>query len=100
MSGVPHVSVGRMRFSRLRYRMVGARPVSGYYPWPILVVLVKEKTIGIIVDAVYEAQRMQSGQIEAVRAGMSGVGRRYVWGLVKTADRLVISLNVEHTVDV
>lgn len=65
----------------------------------IIVLNVKEKAIGIIVDAVEEVRRMRSEQIETMTTGVSGIGQQYVRGLVKFEDRLLILLNVERIAD-
>ena len=61
----------------------------------IIVLNLGDKTIGIIVDAVNEVLRINPDQIEPAPTGVSEIGRRYVTGLVKFDENLLILLNIE-----
>jgi purine-binding chemotaxis protein CheW len=61
----------------------------------IIVLNVRRRTIGIMVDAVDQVLRLTPGQIELGAGGMSGNGRKSVAGLVKLEDKLLILLNVQ-----
>lgn len=61
----------------------------------IIVVNVKSKVIGIVVDAVNEVLRIGQSEIEPPPATISGVGKEYLKGLVKLDKRLLILLDIE-----
>lgn len=61
----------------------------------IIVLNVKKRTIGIMVDAVDQVLRLSADQIDAGAGSMGGSGRKYVGGLVKLENKLLILLNVE-----
>lgn len=61
----------------------------------IIVLNVRKRTIGIMVDGVDQVLRLTPDQIESDRGGMSETGRKYVAGLVKLENKLLILLNVE-----
>lgn len=61
----------------------------------IIVLNVRKRTIGIVVDAVDQVLRLTPNQIEPGAGGMSGNGRKYVAGLVKMEHKLLILLNAE-----
>lgn len=61
----------------------------------IMVVNVRGKTIGIIVDAVSEVLRIAHDQISEPPATVAGLGREYLTGLVKLENRLLILLEID-----
>ena len=61
----------------------------------IMVVNVAGKTIGIIVDAVSEVLRISKDQIAPPPPTVAGLGREYLTGLVKLANRLLILLDID-----
>jgi purine-binding chemotaxis protein CheW len=61
----------------------------------IMVVNVAGKTVGIIVDAVSEVLRISSDQIAPPPPTVAGLGREYLTGLVKSANRLLILLDID-----
>lgn len=61
----------------------------------IMVVNVRGKTIGLIVDAVSEVLRIQTAQIAPPPPTIAGLGRDYLTGLVKLEKRLLILLDVD-----
>jgi purine-binding chemotaxis protein CheW len=61
----------------------------------IMVVNVRGKTIGLIVDAVSEVLRIQTEQIAPPPPTIAGLGRDYLTGLVKLEKRLLILLDVD-----
>ncbi len=60
-----------------------------------IVVTVHDKTIGCIVDEVTQVVRVASDQIQPVPLAMTAVSRRYVAGLARLEDRLVIILDID-----
>lgn len=65
----------------------------------IMVVNVRGKTIGIIVDAVSEVLRINKDQIAPPPPTVAGLGREYLTGLVKLDKRLLILLDIERILD-
>lgn len=61
----------------------------------IIVLNVRKRTFGIMVDGVDQVLRLTPDQIEPGAGRMSGEGRKYVAGLVKLKNKLLILLNVE-----
>ncbi|NOS99861.1 MAG: purine-binding chemotaxis protein CheW [Phycisphaerales bacterium] len=61
----------------------------------IIVVNVKNKTIGMVVDAVNEVLRINAEQIEPPPSSIAGIDHAYIRGLVKFDDKLLILLNIE-----
>ncbi len=65
----------------------------------IMVVNVAGKTIGIIVDAVSEVLRISKEQIAPPPPTVAGLGRKYLTGLVKLENRLLILLDIDKILD-
>lgn len=61
----------------------------------IVVVNVRGKTIGIIVDAVSEVLRITQSEISAPPPTVAGLGQEYLTGLANLSDRLLILLDIE-----
>ena len=61
----------------------------------IVVVEVYNKTIGILVDGVSEVLRIPAGIIEPPPDIVSGIHTKYIEGVAKLQDRLLILLNLE-----
>lgn len=61
----------------------------------IIVVNVRSKTIGVVVDEVTEVLRINADQIEPPPSSIAGVDHDYIRGLVKLEDKLLILLNIE-----
>ncbi|MCS7304909.1 MAG: chemotaxis protein CheW [Thermoguttaceae bacterium] len=78
---------------RLRF---GLPPQDPTEETRIMVINVRGKTIGIIVDAVNEVLRISKDQIVPPPPTVSGVGREYLSGLVKLENRLLILLDIEN----
>ncbi|NMC20141.1 MAG: chemotaxis protein CheW [Thermogutta sp.] len=81
---------------RLRF---GLPPQDGTDETRIMVVNVRGKTIGIIVDAVSEVLRISRDQIAPPPPTVAGLGREYLTGLVKLDKRLLILLDIERILD-
>jgi purine-binding chemotaxis protein CheW len=60
-----------------------------------IVVNVNDKTIGCVVDAVTRVMRLNEDQIQDAPTTFSAVSQRYISGLAKLDDRLLIVLDVE-----
>lgn len=60
-----------------------------------IVVTVHEKTIGCIVDEVTQVIRVSVDQVQPVPIAMTAVAKRYIAGLARLEDRLVIILDIE-----
>ena len=61
----------------------------------IIVVNVHDKTVGCIVDAVTQVMRINRDQIQPPPLGVLAVNHRYLAGLAKLDDRLMIILEIE-----
>jgi purine-binding chemotaxis protein CheW len=61
----------------------------------IMVVNVRNKTVGIIVDAVSEVLRVARDQIAPPPPTVAGLGRDYLTGLAKLENRLLILLDLD-----
>lgn len=59
----------------------------------IIVVSIAEKTVGFIVDEVTQVMRISSEQIQAVPISTVAATERFIHGLAKLEDRLLIILN-------
>jgi len=77
---------------RLRF---GLPPQDATEETRIMVVNVRGKIIGIIVDAVSEVLRISKEQIAPPPPTVAGLGRDYLTGLVKLENRLLILLDIE-----
>jgi purine-binding chemotaxis protein CheW len=81
--------------------IINLRRRFGLAPRPIddetrtIVVTVNDKTIGCIVDEVTEVMRIAGDQIQPVPTSMAAVARRYIAGLAKLDDCLLIILDAE-----
>ena len=65
----------------------------------IMVVNVKGKTIGIIVDAVSEVLRVSQEHIAPPPPTVAGLEKDYLTGLVKLENRLLILLDIDKILD-
>ncbi len=61
----------------------------------IMVINVRGKTIGIIVDAVSEVLRISNDQITPPPPTVAGLGREYLTGLVRLEEQLLILLDID-----
>ncbi len=77
---------------RLRF---GLQPEAQTDETRIMVVNVRQKTVGIIVDAVSEVLRIAKEQIAPPPPTVAGLGRDYLTGLVKLENRLLILLEID-----
>ena len=60
-----------------------------------IVVTVHEKTVGCIVDEVTQVTRITADQIQPVPVSMAAVSRRFIAGLARLEDRLLILLDTD-----
>lgn len=60
-----------------------------------IVVTVHDKTIGCIVDEVTQVIRVSADQIQPVPLAMTAVAKRYIAGLARLDERLVIILDID-----
>jgi purine-binding chemotaxis protein CheW len=60
-----------------------------------VVVTVHEKTVGCIVDEVTQVMRITADQIQPVPVSMAAVARRFIAGLARLEDRLLIILDTD-----
>ncbi|QDU64744.1 Chemotaxis protein CheW [Planctomycetes bacterium Pan216] len=65
----------------------------------IIVVNVRNKTIGTIVDAVNEVIRISHEQIDPAPPTITSMGREHIAGLAKLDQRLLILLEIEKVLD-
>ena len=81
--------------------IVNLRKRFGLAPLPFddetrtIVVTVHDKTIGCIVDEVTQVIRVASDQVQPVPIAMTAVAKRYIAGLARLDERLVIILDIE-----
>jgi purine-binding chemotaxis protein CheW len=60
-----------------------------------IVVNVHDRTIGCIVDEVTQVIRVAADQVQPVPIAMTAVAKRYIAGLARLDDRLVIILDID-----
>ncbi|QEH31783.1 Chemotaxis protein CheW [Aquisphaera giovannonii] len=60
-----------------------------------IVVNVHDKTVGVVVDAVTQVMRINRDQVQPPPLGVLAVSQRYLAGLAKLDDRLLIILDIE-----
>ncbi|WP_165225242.1 chemotaxis protein CheW [Aquisphaera insulae] len=60
-----------------------------------IVVNVQDKTVGVVVDAVTQVMRINRDQVQPPPLGVLAVSHRYLAGLAKLDDRLLIILDIE-----
>ena len=77
---------------RLRFGMTEQPPTD---ETRIMVVNVRGRTTGIIVDAVSEVLRISQSQIAPPPPTVAGLGHEYLVGLARLDDRLLILLDIE-----
>lgn len=65
----------------------------------IIVVNIRTKTIGVIVDAVTQVIRISSSQIDPTPPTVAAMGKEHIRGLAKLEDRLLILLDLEKILD-
>lgn len=60
------------------------------------IVVAKEEKgkIGIVVDAVSEVKNIKESDVESAPEVVSGISKRYIRGLIKLEDKIVIFLNL------
>ena len=68
---------------------------TNYEPKKIIVVKRKEKKFGIIVDNVYEVRDIDGGCVENAPEITNTSERRYISGLIKLKNNIVILLDLE-----
>ncbi len=76
-------------------RRFGLPPADQTAESRIMVVDVRGKTIGIVVDAVDEVLRVSRDKIAPPPPTVAGTGREYLRGLVKLEGRLLIFLDID-----
>src|SRR5689334_10652266 len=64
-----------------------------------VVVNTKEKTVGCIVDEVTQVMRVTADQIQPVPISVTAVARRYIAGIARQEDRLLIILDSDRLFD-
>ena len=81
--------------------LVNLRKRFGLAPRPFddetrtIVVTVHDKTIGCIVDEVTQVVRVAADQVQPVPIAMTAVAKRYIAGLARLDERLVIILDID-----
>jgi purine-binding chemotaxis protein CheW len=60
-----------------------------------IVVTVQDKTVGCIVDEVTQVMRINSDQVQPVPIATAAVARRFISGLARLEDRLLIILDTD-----
>ncbi|WP_435018273.1 chemotaxis protein CheW [Tundrisphaera sp. TA3] len=60
-----------------------------------VVVTVHDRTIGCIVDEVTQVIRVAADQVQPVPVAMTALAKRYIAGLARLEDRLVIIIDIE-----
>ncbi|MCG8450881.1 MAG: chemotaxis protein CheW [Pirellulales bacterium] len=77
---------------RLRFGLDEAEPTD---ETRIMVVNVKDKTVGLIVDAVSEVLRIAEDQVTPPPPAVSGLGHEYLTGLVRLGEKLLVMLDID-----
>jgi purine-binding chemotaxis protein CheW len=60
-----------------------------------IVVTINDKTVGCIVDEVTQVMRIGAEQLQPVPISMAGVAKRFIAGLARLEDRLLIVLEID-----
>jgi purine-binding chemotaxis protein CheW len=60
-----------------------------------IVVTIQDKTVGCIVDEVTQVMRITADQFQPVPISMASVAKRYIAGLARLEDRLLIILDID-----
>ena len=61
----------------------------------VIVVNVDERQVGLLVDDVKEVMSINSEQIEEPPSEVGGVGRRYILGIAKLGETMMIILDID-----
>jgi len=61
----------------------------------VIVIQIGQQTFGIEVDAVSEVLRINTGNIEKAPSIVSGIDARYITGVAKVGERLLIILDLD-----
>jgi len=64
-----------------------------------VVVNTHDKTVGCVVDEVTQVMRVSSDQIQAVPISVSGASRRFISGVARLEDQLLIVLDIDRLFD-
>jgi purine-binding chemotaxis protein CheW len=64
-----------------------------------VVVNTHDKTVGFIVDEVTQVMRVASDQIQPVPISVAGLARRYIAGVARLEERLLIILEIDRLID-
>lgn len=65
----------------------------------LLVVNIKERTIGFVVDTAREFVSIPTDAIQPPPEKMSGLSGKYIEGIAKLKDRLILILNIEEILE-
>ena len=60
-----------------------------------IIVNVRDKTVGCIVDEVTQVMRIAADQIQPVPVSVAAAAKRHIAGLARLEDRLLIILDIE-----
>ena len=64
-----------------------------------VVVNTRDKTIGCVVDEVTQVMRVSADQIQPVPVSVSGLSRRFISGIARLEERLLIVLDIDRLFD-
>ena len=64
-----------------------------------VVVNTHDKTVGCVVDEVTQVMRVSADQIQAVPISVSGAARRFISGVARLEDQLLIVLDIDRLFD-
>ena len=65
----------------------------------MIVVTVRDQTVGCVVDAVTQVMRIAGDQLQPAPASVLAIAHRFIAGLAKIDDRLLIVLEIEELFD-
>ncbi len=66
----------------------------------IVVVNINSRTIGLVVDAVSEVLRLEANTIEPPPEIVTGINSKYIKGVAKLEDRLLMFLDLTKVIDI
>ncbi len=76
-------------------KLFGIEPLGDVSHNRIIVVEVNDRTMGILVDSVSEVRKLNTAEIEAVPSTVSVIDNKYLGGVGKIGDHILILLKLD-----
>jgi purine-binding chemotaxis protein CheW len=98
---VPDAIEGLINLRGTVIPIINLRKRFGLSPRPFddetrtIVVTVQDRTVGCIVDEVTQVMRIDAGQVQPVPIAMAAAARRFIAGVARSEDRLLIILDTD-----